>query len=136
MKILRISTRLYPDIGGPAKQAFLLSKFCSKNKIECINITCKPFKSFPNKITKINPNFEIHYLPFIAPGTNSSPLKFFFFSFKFFIYGLIKALIINLKNKIDLIHCHSPPPTGFIAFLLSKIFKIQKHIGAGKDSFI
>ena len=124
MKILRISTRLYPDIGGPAKQAFLLSKFCSKNKIKCINITSKPFKSSTNKITKINSNFEIHYLPFIAPGVNSGPFKLILFFFKFFIYGLLKALVINFKNKIDLIHCHSPPPTGFIAYFLSKIFKV------------
>jgi hypothetical protein len=41
MQILRISTRIFPDIGGPAKQVYLLSKFCSKNKIKTINIACK-----------------------------------------------------------------------------------------------
>jgi len=66
MQILRISTRNFPDIGGPAKQAYLLSKYCSQNKIKTINITCKARSNSFFKNKKINDNFEIYYLPFQA----------------------------------------------------------------------
>ena len=124
MQILRISTRIFPDIGGPAKQAYLLSKYCSKNKIKTINIACKPKRNLFIRRKKINTNFEIHYLPFQAPKISAGLFTQFLFFFKFVIYGFLKAIKIRKKYKIDLIHAHSPFPSGFIAYLLSKIFKI------------
>ena len=67
MQILRISTRNFPDIGGPAKQAYLLSKYCSKNKIKTINIACKSEGNTFFKSKKINDNFEIYYYHFKLP---------------------------------------------------------------------
>ena len=124
MRILRISTRNFPDIGGPAKQAYLLSKYCSKNKIKTINIACKSKGNSFFKSKKINDNFEIYYLPFQAPKINAGLITRIIFFLKFIIYGCLKAIKINNRFKIDLIHAHSPPPSGFIAYILSKIFKI------------
>ena len=42
MKIISISTRISPDIGGSAKQTFLLSKYCSEQNSMMINISCIP----------------------------------------------------------------------------------------------
>ena len=124
MNVLRISTRLYPDIGGPAKQAYLFSEFCSKNNIKTIILACKP-KSIPyQKIKIVNNNLIIHYLPFSAPGINSSLLVQMIFFISFIILGLIKAIKIIIAHKISLIHGHTPSPTGFLIPLLSKIFKI------------
>ena len=124
MQILRISTRNFPDIGGPAKQAYLLSKYCSKNKIKTINIACKSKSNSFFKNKKINDNFEIYYLPFQAPRINARLITRIFFFFKFVIYGFLKANKIRKTFKIDLIHAHSPLPSGFIAYFFSKIFKI------------
>lgn len=124
MQILRISTRNFPDIGGPAKQAYLLSKYCSKNKIKSINIASKPKSSPFSKKTIINNNFEINYLPFQAPGINSGLITIVIFFFKFVIFGLLKCIKIRKKYNINLVHAHSPLPSGVIAYLLSKIFKI------------
>jgi len=124
MRILRISTRNFPDIGGPAKQAYLLSKYCSKNKIKTINIACKSKSNSFFKNKKINDNFEIYYLPFQAPRSSAGLITRIIFFFKFIIYGLLKAVKIKRKFKIDLIHAHSPFPSGFIAYFFSKIFKI------------
>ena len=124
MQILRISTRNFPDIGGPAKQAYLLSKYCSKNKIKTINIACKSKSNSFFKSKKINDNFEIYYLPFQAPRVSAGLITRIYFFFKFIIYGFLKAIKIRRKFKIDLIHAHSPFPSGFIAYFFSKIFKI------------
>lgn len=124
MQILRISTRNFPDIGGPAKQAYLLSKYCSKNKIKTINIACKSKDNSFFKSKKINDNFEIYYLPFQAPRISAGLIKRIIFFLKFIIYGCLKAIKIKRKFQIDLIHAHSPLPSGFVAYFLSKIFKI------------
>ena len=86
MRILRISTRNFPDIGGPAKQAYLLSKYCSKNKIKTINIACKAKSNSFLKNKKINDNFEIYYLPFQAPRMSAGLIRRIIFFFKFIIY--------------------------------------------------
>ncbi|GAH99117.1 unnamed protein product, partial [marine sediment metagenome] len=122
MRILRISTRNFPDIGGPAKQAYLLSKYCSKNKIKTINIACKSKGNTFFKSKKINDNFEIYYLPFQAPRISAGLIRRTIFFLKFIICGCLKAIKIKRKFQIDLIHAHSPLPSGFIAYILSKIF--------------
>ncbi len=124
MRILRISTRNYPDIGGPAKQAYLLSKYCSENKIKTINIACKSKNNSIFKNKKINDNFEIYYLPFQAPRSNAGLITRIIFFFKFLTYGFLKAIKIRRKFKFDVIHAHSPFPSGLIAYFFSKIFKL------------
>ncbi len=124
MKIIRISTRIYPDISGPAKQVYLLSNYCSKNKIKMINIACLPKNEVYKKEKKINDNFIIHYLPFHAPGINAGVVKLFIFFIKFFIFGIIKIFKITRKESIDLIHAHSPPPSGLTAYFAYKCLKI------------
>ena len=124
MRILRISTRIYPDVGGPAKQVYLLSKFCSRKNIKVINIACKPKTKSKVKKEIINENFEINYLPIFSPRLNEHFFKLIPFFFIYFIIGFIKTCKINRKYKIDLIHAHSPPPAGLIAYFLFKIFKI------------
>jgi len=124
MRILRISTRIYPDISGPAKQVYLLSKYCSENNIEVRNIACIPKNKPYVKEEKVNNNFTIYYLPFHAPGVNAGLFKLITFFIKFLIFGMIKAFQIIRKEKIDIIHAHSPPPSGFIAYSIHKILKI------------
>jgi len=125
MKILRISTRIFPDIGGPAKQTYLLSKYFSEKNIDVSSITSKP-KYYSKKIKReeIDNNFNIYYLPIQAPGHNSGIFKKIIFSLIFFITGFYKIFKIKRKNNIDLIHAHTPPPAGFLAWVVFKLFKI------------
>jgi len=124
MKIIRISTRIYPDSGGPAKQAFLLSKYCAKNNLDVINIACIPKnKKYVDKEI-INENFTIYYLPFHAPGYNSNLITLLIFFIKFFIYSTLKIYKITRNTKINLIHAHTPLPSGFIAYFFYKLMKI------------
>ena len=100
MQILRIITRNFPDIGGPAKQAYLLSDYCSKNNIKTINITSKSKNGPFLKKKKVNKNFEIHYLHFQAPDLNSSLIMNAFFLLKFvFKYGSIISIIIGSSSS-------------------------------------
>jgi len=124
MKIIRISTRIFPDITGPAKQVYLFSKFCSENNIKTINLACLPKKKNYIKKKKINENYIIHYLPFHAPGRNAGVLKLFVFFVRFVIFGIFEVFKIIRKEKIDLIHAHSPPPSGFVAYFFHKFLRI------------
>ncbi|TFF97911.1 MAG: hypothetical protein EU541_07560, partial [Promethearchaeota archaeon] len=126
MNVLRISTRIYPGKSGPAKQAYLLSKFLSKNKNfknKIINIACNPY-DYPVNEKIINRNFKIYYLPLKAPGINAGTLKLIKFFFQFFILALVKSFIIIKKENINIIHSHSPAPSGFIAYIIKLFFKI------------
>lgn len=124
MRIIRISTRIFPDLGGPAKQAYLLSKYLSQNDIKVINISCIPKNKKFIKKERVNKNFDVIYLPFHAPGVNSSIFSLFLFFIKFFIYGSKEIIRIIRDKKVDLIHAHTPLPSGFIAFFIHKLFKI------------
>ncbi|MFX0142386.1 MAG: glycosyltransferase family 4 protein [Candidatus Hodarchaeota archaeon] len=124
MNILRLSTRIYPDIGGPAKQVFFLSEFLSKHNIKSFNIAFLPKKKKFVKIEEKNPSFKIYYIHFHAPGFNAGILNLLISFVIFIFFGFIKSMKILGKHKIDIIHAHSPLPTGFLAFMLNRIFKI------------
>lgn len=124
MNILRISNRLFPDRGGMAKQAFILSKFCSQKGINTFNLTCIPQNKSFIREKSINKHFKIHYLSINAPGFNASFMELLLFTLKFLIFGTIKAFQIVKKERINIIHAHSPPPSGFLAFIVNKILKI------------
>lgn len=124
LRILFISTRVYPDLGGVAIQIYVLSKYLSNNNVEVVNLTSKINSKSYKKKEKINNHYKIYYLPFRAPGANASALKLISFFIKYFIYGLIKVIKINRRDKIDLIHAVSPPPAGFISYCIYRLFKI------------
>ncbi|MFX1503919.1 MAG: glycosyltransferase, partial [Promethearchaeota archaeon] len=65
-----------------------------------------------------------YYLPFQAPGFNAGIFKLILFYFKFLFFGIVKAINIIRNEKIDFIHVHTPPPSGIIAFIIYKLFKI------------
>lgn len=124
MTVLIISTRIYPDISGQAKQVYDLSKYCSENGLKIINIACLP-KNYPKMKKKIiNENLTIFFLPFSAPGFNAGLVKMISFFFKFLFYTIIKASLIIKKENINLVHAHSPPPSGFVAFTLKSFFNL------------
>ncbi|TFF90182.1 MAG: hypothetical protein EU548_04295, partial [Promethearchaeota archaeon] len=124
MTLLTISTRIYPDVGGPAKQVYLMSKFLSQNGVECINIVCLPDECIESRTVKINENWTIYYLPFLAPKPGSDFLSHFIFFIKFFAYGILTTIKLKNTFNIDLIIANSPPPTGIIAYFCKKIYNI------------
>jgi len=123
MNLLRISTRIYPDKSGPAKQAFLLSNYLSKKGHNVINLACNPYE-YRIRERRINQNFKIYYLPLRAPGINANIIRLIVFFIQFYILALINSLKIIKKENINLIHSHSPAPSGFISFFMKKIYNI------------
>ena len=81
MNILRLTTRIYPDIGGPAVYAFRLSKNLSNEKFKMINIACKP-ENINKNAHIVNPNFIIHYLPLRVPPRDANLLNKIIFTIK------------------------------------------------------
>ncbi|TXT62376.1 MAG: putative teichuronic acid biosynthesis glycosyltransferase TuaC [Promethearchaeota archaeon] len=124
MNLIRISTRIFPDKGGPAKQAFLLSQYSAKNLINTMNIASLPKSLDKAQRTKINSNFQIYYLPFHAPEDDAPFITKFFFFLKFSVFSFMKILKIRKKHNIDIIHAHSPIPSGYIAYICFKLFHI------------
>ena len=123
MNIIRFTTRIYPDIGGPARYTYMLSKYLSSKVFQLFNITCKPKRDYLAKRT-VNSNFTIYYMPVIVPSEDDNILKKLTFISKFVFYSIKKILKLHRKYRIDLIHCDNPPITGIIAALFARLFKI------------
>jgi len=125
MNLVRITTRIYPDLGGPANHAYHLSKYSASSSLCIIAISCLP-KTMKKKIKEqnVNENFKIIYLPFNAPKLNANFIQYLIFFLKFFIYGLFTLIRIHKKEKIDLVHVHTPAPSGYIAFIFKLFFKV------------
>lgn len=123
MNIIRLTTRIYPDIGGPAVYTYLLSKHISDKNFRIFNVTCKPERNFES-IKFVNSNFIINYLPIIVPSYDKTIVKKLTFIFKFILHSIKKILELHRKHRIDLIHCDNPAITGLISIVFKKIFKI------------
>jgi len=128
--IVRITPRVYPtNVGsGPAKHAFFASKYSSNSKMKLINIASKPhlpISNLKNNIKQISPDFAIHYLPLysIKLSENSIYAQLTFFLW-FNILTIIELFKIHHKDRIDIIHIHSPPITALPAILFKFLFKI------------
>ncbi len=123
MNILRLTTRIYPDKGGPAVYAYNLSKNISKKSFRFFNISCNPF-DFRKDFSEINSNFEIYYLHIQIPSKEDSILKKMLFIIKFVSLSFKKIIKIHRIHGIDIIHCDNPVITGLVAIIFKKIFKI------------
>lgn len=124
--ILRISTRIMPDYGGPAKNAYNISFHSANQLFHFYNIApVPPFQKTYTKKTKVNPNFTIYYLPFHSPDLNNRNfIRDLAFLFNFFVFSLFKAIKLHREHRIDIIHTHSPFITNFTALAMKKIFRI------------
>ncbi len=123
MNIVRLTTRIYPDLGGPAIYAFMLSKYVSGQDFRIFNISSRS-DSFGKKEKKINPYFYIYYLPTIVPTEDDSISKKIKFIFTFIIFSFKKILQLHRKHRIDLIHCDNPSITGLVALIFYYLFEI------------
>jgi glycosyltransferase involved in cell wall biosynthesis len=123
MNILRLTTRIYPDEGGPAVFSYYLSKFISKQNHRVFNIACKP-QNINIKNQEVSQNFIIHYLPIRIPSKNSGYFKKIIFIMKFCLYSIRTIYKIHKKYRIDIIHCDNPSITGLVSVFFKKIFKI------------
>lgn len=125
MRLVRITTRIYPDLGGPAKHSYYLSKSSASKDLQVITISCLPqMEKKRIKEVNINENFKIIYLPFHAPKLNANIFQLIIFFVKFFIYGLYTLIKIHKQEKVDLVHAHTPSPSGYIAFIFKLFFNV------------
>ncbi len=125
MEILIITTRLYPDSGGPAVFAYRLGVKMAKAGYQVHFLTAFPPKN-GSPIKDIENKIIFHYLPIYAPVVEKKLriIRNFIFLIRFIVVGLFSAISITKKTKIQIIHAQSPYPAGIIALFLQKI----KHI--------
>ena len=123
MNIVRLTTRIYPDLSGPAVYTFMLSKYVSGQDFRIFNISSM-YDPFHKKEKKINRYFNIYYLPTNVPTKDDSIYKKIIFIFTFIIFSFKKILQLHHKHRIDLIHCDNPSLTGIVALIFNYIFRI------------
>ena len=87
MKIVRLTTRIFPDKAGPAVYAYYLSENVSSKEFHMFNITCRP-TGIKYKTKVVNPYFKIFFLPITATRWDVNPLKQLFFFDKIWILFL------------------------------------------------
>ena len=129
MNLVKISTRIYPEIegGGPANYAYFSSKNSANKNLQIINIACFPnnLKGKIPKVEKISSNFEIRYLPFRSLRLNIKSLAYRMrFTIFFLFHTCISLLKIHRKKRINLIHAQYPTITGIPALIFKYIFRI------------
>jgi glycosyltransferase involved in cell wall biosynthesis len=123
MKIVRLTTRIYPDKAGPAVYAYFLSEHAADKKCQIYNITGRPDNN-KEKVNIVNPFFKIYYLPIRSPRWDAELHKHLIFLIKFMFYSFVKIVKLHRKYRIDLIHCDNPAITGIVSILLNRIFRI------------
>ncbi len=123
MNIVRLTTRIYPDSGGPPIYAFMLSKYVSGKDFRIFNISSRSEQIYKKKRV-INSYFTIYYLPTTVPTEDDSITKKIKFVLMYVIFSFKQILKLHRKYRIDLIHCDNPSITGFIALLFNYLFKI------------
>ena len=130
MRIGRISTRIFPDIGGPANHVFHLSLALGKMGVQNSIISCAPLSK-----CNLQANVQLNSLPFPAPKKDANRLTHIVFSLSFLIVGLFWSLIFFIKNRVTIIHAHSPSLSGLLGLAASitlrkpLIFSIHGMLG-------
>lgn len=122
MKILVVSHRTFPTLGGLEKHIFAVSKeITERNSIKILNLG---FSSKETDINKINTNFSIKAIKSLFILNKSYPIPF--------LSG-IKYFLEIYKFKPDIIHAHGRYfISTIIAFCFAKLFKkpfiLTEHI--------
>lgn len=121
MKILVLNYE-FPPLGGGSSPVTkeLALELSNKNQIDIITMNFKGL----NKIEKINENLTIYRVPCLRLRKEKSN---FIEMLSFLLPAYIKSVELIKKEKnpsYNLIHCHFIIPTGFIAYLLNKRFRI------------
>ncbi len=118
MRVGRIATRIYPDIGGPAKQVKCLSEELAKIGYQNVIITATGRRK-----GVIDGNSVLCQIPIQTVSMRSSLLRVLF-SCSFLFLGAVVSLFAFTKHRVNVIHTHSPPITLIIGYFLKKILRV------------
>ena len=119
LRIGQIGTRIYPDIGGPANYVFHLTLWQNLMGLFNITIASKPLRKLDSRIVK-----SFHSLPLNAPEPNSRTCVLLLFAISYFILSVIYSCFYFFKEKVDIIHAHSPSISAFAGAFISKILSL------------
>lgn len=114
----RISTRVYPDHGGPARHVYELSKALNRLRISNVTISTTPRNRFRSKR-----NEKLVLLPVKSPTQNSGAFLQAIFSLAYFLFALLFSVFVFAKRRVDIIHAHSPALSGLVGVLVSKALR-------------
>lgn len=115
IKVGRISTRVFPDLGGPARHVYQVAH--AQNAINNPNvvISCKS-----RKHRNLQANDYIRTIPIPSPKQNASLLNLAIFSISYLLLTLVFCLYYFTKNRVNLIHAHSPALSGIAGVAVSR----------------
>lgn len=118
MKILYINYEFPPLGGGGGIANFYIAKFLAQNN-KVVVIT-----SLFKKLDKFSQIFNINIYRVSVLFRRKKEISSFLSLLFFIPFALFQGYKLLKKNKFDLINAHFVIPSGIIAILLSKIFKI------------
>lgn len=113
----RIITRLYPSRGGPAKHAYHLSRVLIGFGVDNAIVTTQTDEN--STVTDYEVG-QVIRLP-VAAAPTSDAFRRFLFAISFVLIGPFVSLLLFLRNRVDLIHAHSPIISGIAGLLVSKL---------------
>ncbi len=118
VRVGRICTRVFPSRGGPAKHAYNLSEALESLGVHCSVVACSSSQK-----KKISYHAKLDLLPIAAPSPNAGLVLSIGFSLSFLVLGSIWSLWRFLKDRVDVVHAHSPSIAGFVGMIVAKIIR-------------
>lgn len=117
-RIGRIGTRVFPDRGGPANHIFNISFYQNLQGCQNYLITSKPIGKPSRKIDR-----NSFSLPFQAPKEKDNFIYNTLFALSFIILTCMMSIYVFSRNRINLIHAHSPGLSGIVGLFVAKIIR-------------
>jgi glycosyltransferase involved in cell wall biosynthesis len=126
LRVMMCLSRYYPDMTGPARNAFILSRFLSEKGFEVHVITHKSPASTRHEM--IDRNHYVHRVPCPVP---------YAYSHLYFWYSTIalfkEAADIARKYPPDLFHSHQITTPSIAGYLFKRFRKVRSILKYGGD---
>ena len=112
-----ISTRVFPDRGGPANHVFNLSMNLSSQGVSNFIVACRPEQGVPKGLAQ-----RFCGLPIRAPNQGGL-ITLTLFSFAYLVLGIASCTGHFLRAKVDIVHAQSPAISGIVGIVVSGILR-------------
>jgi len=116
-----VSTRLFPDRGGPATFVSGLSLALKSVGIESTVVASAV------DLRRITPNEDrwmFKRIPVKAPAPQAGLIRQFMYSIAYFILATLWGVFWFGKRRVDVIDAHSPPLSSLVGFSLSRLMRV------------
>jgi len=112
-----ISTRVFPDRGGPANHVFNLSVNLSSQGVSNLIVACTPQQGVPKVLAQ-----RFCRLPIRVPDQGGL-IALTLFSFAYLVLGTASCIGHFLRAKVDIVHAQSPAISGIVGIVVSGVLR-------------